>query len=147
MVWFYGISIIVGYLIANQFLYIKTVLFQTIRFSISTQFTSIRPIDRTLSGDTSPGLSGPRSDGNKGVICIPQSSSKTGASPSDYLVSYTGHSLRQSYPSGPPSHNSWYVCISISNKCNNSSTTVISHLRIIIKREFKNTFQIIIEWA
>ena len=38
MVWFYGISIIVGYLMPNPFLYIKSILFQTIQFSISTQF-------------------------------------------------------------------------------------------------------------
>ena len=35
----------------------------------------------------------PGSDGNKGVFCIPQSSSIAGASPSDCLVSYLGHSL------------------------------------------------------
>ena len=33
------------------------------------------PIDRNLSGDTTPSQSGPRSDGNKGVPRIPQSSS------------------------------------------------------------------------
>ena len=38
---------------------VKTVLFQTIQFSISIQFSSIRPIDRTLSGATTPGQSGP----------------------------------------------------------------------------------------
>ena len=34
---------------------VKTVLFQMIKFSISTQFSSIWPIDRTLSGTTIPG--------------------------------------------------------------------------------------------
>ena len=34
---------------------VKTVLFQTIQFSISTQFISIWPIDRTLSGFATPG--------------------------------------------------------------------------------------------
>ena len=33
----------------------KTVLFQTIQFSISTQFSSIYPIDRALPGATIPG--------------------------------------------------------------------------------------------
>ena len=33
---------------------LKSVLFQTIQFSISTQFSSIWPIDRTLSGATIP---------------------------------------------------------------------------------------------
>ena len=50
--------------------------------------SSICPIDRTLSGATSPEQSGPGSDGKEGVLCIPQSSSITGASPSDCLVLY-----------------------------------------------------------
>ena len=33
------------------------------------------------------------SNGNEGVLRIPQSSSIAGTSPSDYLVSYLGHSL------------------------------------------------------
>ena len=57
-----------------------------------------RQIDRTLSGATTPGQSGPVSDGSEGVLCIPQSFNITGASPSDYLVSYQEHSLRESYP-------------------------------------------------
>ena len=40
-----------------------------------------------------PGKSEPGSDGNEGVLCIPQSSSIPGASPSDCLVLYPGHSL------------------------------------------------------
>ena len=35
----------------------------------------------------------------RGVLCIPQSSSITGTSPSDCLVFYPGHSLGESYPS------------------------------------------------
>ena len=54
---------------------VKTVLFQTIQFSISTPFSSILPIDRTLSGATTPSQSGPGSDGNKEVLLSPQSSS------------------------------------------------------------------------
>ena len=38
---------------------VKTVLFQTTQFSISTQFSSVWPMDRTLSGATSLGQSGP----------------------------------------------------------------------------------------
>ena len=53
-----------------------------------------------LSGATTPGQSGPGSDGNEGVLRIPQSSSTAGTSPSDCLVSYPGHSLwGGSYPS------------------------------------------------
>ena len=65
----------------------KTVLFQTIQFGISTQFNSIWPIDRTLKRATTPGQSEPWSDGNEGVLRIPQSSSITGTSLSNYLVS------------------------------------------------------------
>ena len=74
--------------------------YQVIQFSISTQFHSIWPIDRTLSGATTPGQSRPGSDGNEGVLHIPESSSITGTSASDCLVSYPGHSLGrgQSYP-------------------------------------------------
>ena len=50
--------------------------------------TSIGAIDKTLSGATTPGQSGPGSDGNEGVHRISQSSSVTAASPSDCLVSY-----------------------------------------------------------
>ena len=63
-----------------------------IQFSIRTQFGSFLPIDRTLSGAVTPGQSWPGSDGIKGVLCIPQSSSITGATPSDCFVSYPGHS-------------------------------------------------------
>ena len=42
----------------NYFLYILTTLFQTI------QFSSIWLIDRTSPGATTPGQSGPVSDGN-----------------------------------------------------------------------------------
>ena len=54
---------------------------------------SICPIDRILSGSTIKGQSGPRSDGNEGVLDIPQSSGTIGALPPDYLMSYPGHLL------------------------------------------------------
>ena len=53
-----------------------------------------------LSGSTTPGLNGPGSDGNDGVLRIPQSSANTGISLSDCLVTYTGQS--------------WYVCRGVS---------------------------------
>ena len=43
------------------------------------------------------GQSGPGSNGNEGVLYIPQSS-RTGASPSDCLLSYLGHFWGESYP-------------------------------------------------
>ena len=61
--------------------------------------SSIWSIDRTLSIATTPGHSRPGSDGNEGVDLIPQIYSITGASSSDCLISYTGHSLGVgSYP-------------------------------------------------
>ena len=95
---------ITNYSIKQQsFIYIplndQTVLFLTIQFSISHLFahslniSSIWPIDRTLSGATIQVQSEPGSNDNKGVLCIPQSSSITGTSPSDWLVWYPGHSL------------------------------------------------------
>ena len=46
----------------------KTVLFQTIQFGISIQINSLWHRDRTLSGATTLGQSGPGSDGNEGVL-------------------------------------------------------------------------------
>ena len=48
-----------------------------------------------------PGQSGPWSNGNEGVLRIPQNPNITGTSLSDCLVSYPGHSLggRVSYSS------------------------------------------------
>ena len=59
--------------------------------------TSIWPINRTLSGTTIPGQSEPGSDGNKGVLHIPQSYSITEDSPSDCLISYPRQLLRECY--------------------------------------------------
>ena len=75
----------------------KTFLFQTILSSRRTKFSSICLLDRTISCATTSAESGPGSDGNKGVLCIPQSSIITEASPSDCLMLYPGHSLEGSY--------------------------------------------------
>ena len=53
---------------------------KTVQFSISTEFSSIWPIDKTLLGATTSGHSQPESDGNEGLLFIPQSSSITEAS-------------------------------------------------------------------
>ena len=50
--------------------------------------SSIWPIDKTLSGSTTPLESGPVSNGNEGVLSILQNSSITGTSPLDYLMPY-----------------------------------------------------------
>ena len=56
-------------------------------FEEITRFSSIWPIDRTLSDATTSGQSGPGSDGSEKVLHIPQGSSITGTSP-NCLVSY-----------------------------------------------------------
>ena len=61
--------------------------------------SSIGPIDRTLSGATTPGQRRHGSNGNDGVLHIPKTSSITGTSTSDCLVSYPGNSLEESYNS------------------------------------------------
>ena len=71
---------------------VKTVLFQIIQFSISTQFSSIWPKDRTLSCVTTPSLSGP------GCDVIAQNFSSTETSPLDCIMSYPGLSLGESNP-------------------------------------------------
>ena len=88
----------------------KTVLFQTIQFSISTQFkcensklskpwfSYIWTIARTQSDATTPGQSGPGSNSNEGVLRISQSFSITGTSPSDFSESYPGHSFEGVLP-------------------------------------------------
>ena len=51
MIWlgcFYGISTIVGYLIPNTFLYMKSVLFQTIQFNINLQFKQKTVLFQTI---------------------------------------------------------------------------------------------------
>ena len=61
--------------------------------------SSIWPIDRTLSGATTLDQSGPGSNDNEGILRILQSFNIIRASSSDCLVSYTGHSLEESYVS------------------------------------------------
>ena len=55
--------------------------------------SSIWPIHRNLSVATTAGQNGPESDGIKGVLYISESSSITGVSPSEFLVSYPWDSL------------------------------------------------------
>ena len=66
---------------------------------VKLQFSSIRLIDRALSGATIPGLTGSGSNVNEGVLRIPQSSSITEASPFDGLLSYQYTRCEGVYPS------------------------------------------------
>ena len=118
----------------------KTVLCQAIQFSISMQFSSIWPLDRTLSGATIPGQSGPESNGNEGVLRILQSSSITGTSPSDCLVSYLGQLLVGYYlsvekplvystaPVDWARYNIWFLNLSLSFSFVHSISTSVGHL-------------------
>ena len=54
--------------------------------------SSMWPIDRTLSGTSTPSQSGPGSNGNELIPRVSQSTN-TVPSPSDGSVSYRGHSL------------------------------------------------------
>ena len=76
------------------YIFTSSGFFQVIQYGINTQFNSIWPIDRTLSGATTPSLSGPRSDSKEMVLRIPQSPSINRTSPLDCLVSWIGQSLR-----------------------------------------------------
>ena len=62
--------------------------------------SSVRSIDKTLTCTSTPGQSKPGSNSNEGVLHILQSS-RTGASPSNSLISYPGYLVqeRRSYPS------------------------------------------------
>ena len=106
--WFQVLLCITNHSIKPQlFLYTQLndqkVLFLTIQFSMITldvkQF--YLPIDRTLSGATTPGQSGPGSEDNEGALRILQSSSITGESLSNCLMSSRGHSFGEvgSHPS------------------------------------------------
>ena len=61
---------------------------------------SIWPIDRAQTGATTLGQSGPGSNGNEGVIHIPQSSSNTGISLSDLFRVVTRTLIEGSYNFG-----------------------------------------------
>ena len=75
----------------------KTVLFQTIQFSKSKQLSSIWAIDSNLSDATTLCQSGPWSNGNEGVFRFTKAPLLMYHR--NYLVSYPGRSLWESYPS------------------------------------------------
>ena len=127
----------------QSFVYIQlndqTVPFQAIQFSIRHLFVYTLNVKqfylshRTLSGATTPYQNGLGSNGNEGVLHIPQSSSITGASPPDCLMSYPGHSLggvgvlllqqrcSQCIQQSQPTESSIFFCDSL--MCFNSSMT------------------------
>ena len=76
---------------------VKTVQFQTIQLTIIAAFSFSWLIDRTISDSASTVQRGPESDDNNMVFYILQSSRITEASPSDFLVSYLGYTLGESY--------------------------------------------------
>ena len=66
-------------------------------FAFSLNIEQLYLTHMTLLGDTTMDQSELGSNGNEGVLFIPQSSSATRASPTDCLVSYSMHSLGESY--------------------------------------------------
>ena len=50
----------------------------------------------TLSGDTTPGQTGQRINGNEGILRIYQNSNIVVTSPSECFMPYPGHSLQES---------------------------------------------------
>ena len=69
---------------------------QTIQFSIRMLLVLFNPQIGPYQSATTPGQSGPGSDGNEGLLRISQSSCTAGTSPSDCLVSYPGRLQRSS---------------------------------------------------
>ena len=80
LVGFYGKSTHWVILCRKRF-YLRTHIIYE-QFFYKLKFWSIYPIDGTLTGATTPGQSGPGSNGNEGVLHIPQSSI-IGTSPPD----------------------------------------------------------------
>ena len=93
-----GLYQTIQFSISTQFKSQKTVLFKIYLFSISTRISSIWTKYSTRSRATTPSQNGPGSDVNKVKLCIPQSSVITGASISDCLVSNPGNSFEVVLP-------------------------------------------------
>ena len=81
------------YGLSKTFLFQAIQFSQTVHFSISMLLVLVNPYIGSYQVLPLWGQSGPGSDGNEGVLRIPQSSSTAETSPSDCLVSYPGHSL------------------------------------------------------
>ena len=96
LVWFYGISTIVDYIIPIPFLCLKAVLFPTVQFNINTPFSSISPIDRTLSDATKVDM---REIAIKGYFALPKVPALLEPHHWIVSVSYKGHLLAESYSS------------------------------------------------
>ena len=89
-------------------------------------------MDRTLSGVTTPS----QSDCIQGVLCNPQSSSITEASPSDCFVSYREHSFGESYPSAELQLVLFYSPIDWANTPGESASCIIVELNSITILKF-----------
>ena len=71
----------------------------------------------TLCGATTPGWGELRSDGNEGLFHILQNSIISGASISDCLVSYPGHTLKTEmqsvYSTAPAGWTGMFLCVCV----------------------------------
>ena len=83
LVLFLTIQLIISTVFCLYTVECKTVLFK--KFSLAYA-CSLNVKNSSISN--TPGQSGPGNNGNQGVLCIPQSSSITGASSSDCFGSY-----------------------------------------------------------
>ena len=63
------------------------------QFNLFAPCLNVKQFYLALSCVTATDQSGPRSDGNEGVLCILRSSSISGTSPLDCLMSYLEHSF------------------------------------------------------
>ena len=112
-------------------------------FSISAQFSSIWPIDRTLSGDTTSDLSGPKSDGNKGVLCVPQSSS--------IVLFNTNYSIEHNSFVCTPSNGSKYCSVSLTIQSNifytqlNDQTVLLLTIQFSISHLFAFSLNVLFD--
>ena len=84
-------SLIVKNILYQAIQFSQIFLIQTIQYSISMQLVLFNPSIGPLSDATTQ--SGPRIDGNEGVLRIHQRFSITETSPSDCFASYLGHSF------------------------------------------------------
>ena len=83
----------------KQFYFKQFSLVLVICLNVKVHSLNVKQFYLSQSEATTPGQSGLGTDGKEWILRIPQSSSITEASPSDCLVSYSGHSLWvRSYP-------------------------------------------------
>ena len=119
----------------------KQFCFKQLSLTLGHSLFLLDPEIGPYQGFTTPGQSGPWSNGNEGVLRIPQRSSVTEASPSDYLVLYPGISLGESYHSAAKlsvySQFTGQVYIWCICKINDALLSIHTHELIRVSRPFR----------